>query len=283
MSLRNSRGDSGSNDIIIRVLVDLLVSSKELIYKIFVKILLPFRVAMRFEVRREIGNLEKKLDMLRAEFSKIERRLRSQDLAVAVQEVARFDSAEYIIDHMVKARAFETQFSLMEFALGLIVVQDDSVILEFGVYEGNSINHISSLVNCEVFGFDCFSGLPEAWRTGFDTGKFALESLPKVNDNVTLVEGFFAETLPDFVKNFSGSVSLIHVDCDLYSSTVDIFKNLASLIKPGVVVVFDEYFNYPGWRQGEHKAFLEFVSQSGLKYEYMAYNSKHEQVVVRIH
>ena len=44
--------------------------------------------------------------------------------------------------------------------------------LEFGVATGNTINYISKFTNDKVYGFDCFDGLPEFWREGFDKGFF---------------------------------------------------------------------------------------------------------------
>jgi hypothetical protein len=29
----------------------------------------------------------------------------------------------------------------------------------------------------------------------------------------------------------------------------------------GTVIVFDEYFNYPAWKDGEYKAFTEFLAE----------------------
>ncbi len=48
------------------------------------------------------------------------------------------------------------------------------------------------------------------------------------------------------------------------------------------MLVFDEYFNYPGWQQHEHKAFHEFLQKYDLKCEYIAYHSKYEQVAAII-
>lgn len=48
------------------------------------------------------------------------------------------------------------------------------------------------------------------------------------------------------------------------------------------MIVFDEYFNYSGWREGEFKAFQEFVARENLEFEYLNYNRKAEQVSVRI-
>jgi hypothetical protein len=53
-------------------------------------------------------------------------------------------------------------------------------------------------------------------------------------------------------------------------------------VVPGSVIVFDEYFDYPGWEQHEFRAFAEFVARARLTYEYLAYNRLHEQVAVRI-
>jgi hypothetical protein len=48
------------------------------------------------------------------------------------------------------------------------------------------------------------------------------------------------------------------------------------------VIVFDGYFNYPGWREGEFKAFQEFIAREDLEFEYLNYNRKGEQVSVKI-
>jgi hypothetical protein len=48
------------------------------------------------------------------------------------------------------------------------------------------------------------------------------------------------------------------------------------------VIVFDEFFNYPGWKQHEFKAFMEFVENSDRKFNYIGYVYKHSQVAVKI-
>jgi hypothetical protein len=54
------------------------------------------------------------------------------------------------------------------------------------------------------------------------------------------------------------------------------------MIGPGTVIVFDEYLNYPGWQEGEHKAFMEFIAETKLQFAYVAYIRTAMQVVVRI-
>ena len=52
-------------------------------------------------------------------------------------------------------------------------------------------------------------------------------NLPPVRGNVRLTKGFFENTLPGFVAQHPGAkIALLHIDCDLYSSTVTILKNV---------------------------------------------------------
>jgi Macrocin-O-methyltransferase (TylF) len=79
-----------------------------------------------------------------------------------------------------------------------------------------------------------------------------------------------------------GPVSLLNVDCDLYSSTRTILRYLGHKIVPGTIILFDEYLNYPGWWQHEFKAFQEYIAWSGQTYEYISIIGVHQQAGVRI-
>jgi hypothetical protein len=57
---------------------------------------------------------------------------------------------------------------------------------------------------------------------------------------------------------------------------------LADNIVSGTVIVFDEFYNYPGFEEHEFKAFQEFLDWSGKKPVYLAYNQYFEQAVVQI-
>jgi hypothetical protein len=75
----------------------------------------------------------------------------------------------------------------------------NGLIMEFGVYKGESINFIADLLpNRQIYGFDSFEGLPETWRYNFYKGTFKLNNLPEVRKNVVLVKGLFEDTLPKF-------------------------------------------------------------------------------------
>jgi hypothetical protein len=75
-------------------------------------------------------------------------------------------------------------------------------------------------------------------------------------------------------------IAFMHADCDLYSATACIFKELRHLIQEGTVIVFDELIHYPGYEQHEWKALSEFLQDRKLDVEYLARYG--EQVVVRI-
>src|SRR5919107_6018636 len=103
------------------------------------------------------------------------------------------------------------------FDRALALVPRDGLVCEFGVFEGASTNYLARrLPGRRLFGFDSFRGLPEAWRPDFGAGAFSTGGrLPRVESNVTLVEGWFEDTLPPFVAGHSGPVALLHIDCDL--------------------------------------------------------------------
>lgn len=207
---------------------------------------------------------------------------RHNEIDVRLQQRATDETCRYVEEHMMNIMACDTVFKVLDVALHHVALQD-GLYLEFGVFKGTTINYISSKVNGDVHGFDSFQGLPEFWRDGFDKGFFDTDqALPRVNKNVVLHKGWFNDTLPPFIASNPGPVAFLHVDCDLYSSTVTIFDGLLDRIVPGTVIAFDEYFNYPGWKQGEFKAFQELVGRKGLGYEYLTYNKKHEQVVIKM-
>ena len=46
------------------------------------------------------------------------------------------------------------------------------------------------------------------------------------------------------------------------------------------MIVFDEYFNYPGWERHEFRAWQEFVADKQVAYAYLGY--ARQQVALRI-
>lgn len=170
----------------------------------------------------------------------------------------------------------------------------DGLWAEFGVFNGRTINKISKYTKNKIFGFDTFTGLPESWdisdskviEKGFYSYKdFAKtkesgHNLPKVNENVVLVQGLFSETVKKTIGN--NKISFMHIDCDTYNSTVDIFESLTDNISDGCIIVFDEFINYPNYHKHEYLAFHEWVKKNEVEYEYIGINGKFHDVVDEI-
>jgi hypothetical protein len=165
--------------------------------------------------------------------------------------------------------------------------------LEFGVFSGRTINYISRFTNDTVFGFDSFEGLPEKWRDGFEKGAFHVNgSLPIVNRNVSLIKGWFTDTLPQFLKEQNKKISFIHMDADLYSSTIFVLENVKEYLDKDCIIVFDELVNYPGFNgdTGELKALYEFITKYNVNYSWIGMNGvigmtgyDHENVAIIFH
>ena len=105
--------------------------------------------------------------------------------------------------------------------------------------------------------------------------------MPKCESNVKLYKGWFTETVPTFQTELGNKViSLLHIDSDTYKPAKYVLNALVKNLRPGSIIVFDEYYGYTGWRLHEFKAFQEFVIEHNLKYKYIAYTG--EQVAVEI-
>ncbi len=222
-------------------------------------------------VTERVGRGITKSLSLKREFGK------SFDITEVAYLRAAIDSADYYTDQLVTAQTVESDLALLAKAASM--AKPDGLWLEFGVAYGRSIRHIATLRSGPIFGFDSFEGLPERWRTGFDKGAFAC-NLPAVPANVQLIKGLFAETIPPFLASHHDNIAFLHIDCDLYSSTKTIFELFGSRLILGSVIVFDDYWNYPGWQQHGHKAFLEFAKTEKRAYFYDSFVPNEEQVCV---
>jgi predicted O-methyltransferase YrrM len=183
---------------------------------------------------------------------------------------------------MPYAVKFYDRKELLEFALTKVSMP--GIFAEFGVFQGESINFIAEKLNdgTTVFGFDSFEGLKEDWRGAYLTkGAFSLGGqLPRVRGNVELITGWFDATVPQFLGKHQGPFAFIHVDCDTYEATQTLFSTVEESVLSGTVIVFGEYFGFTGWRVGESKAWQEFVTRRGIRYEYIGFANV--RVAVRV-
>jgi Methyltransferase domain len=204
------------------------------------------------------------------------------DVLSTMHNNAVIDSANYAEKNMASAMAFEDKERMWAHVLDLCKV--DGLYIEFGVWKGESINYFGRrLKGREIYGFDSFVGLKDDWPAyGWAKGHFSLNGdVPIVEPNVTLIKGFFDETLPDFLAAHPGAISFVHIDCDTYSSTRTALDLISERLRVGSVILFDEYFGGRGWRHEEWKAWQEFVKLNNIKYEYKAFSCMQVAVQIR--
>lgn len=168
------------------------------------------------------------------------------------------------------ARLFGTSDALLRYALG--TAPFEGLTLEFGVYFGLSLGVIAECTRGLVDGFDSFQGLPEAWVAGEGAGAYSTGGrVPEVAANVRLHNGWFSDTVPPFVREHAGAVRLAHVDCDLYSSTKTVLDAIADRLKPGSIIVFDDFQGFPESERHEFRAWTELVAERHLAFEYLGF------------
>lgn len=238
-------------------------------------------------LREELAELREQIrDRLREEvdrgvdFGRAAEMRSRRDIFAAGEREAALESARLVRDVMPRAVPLPHPHETLRHALSLS--PKGGLALEFGVYTGATLGTIAEVRDDgAVYGFDSFKGLPEHWRSGFPEGAFDAEGLPEVA-GAELVVGWFGEVLPGFLADHQGSVDFLHVDCDIYSSTKKVLEMVGPRLRPGSVVLFDEYFNYPGWQHHEYLAWQEHAERTGIKFNYEAYTIDNEQVVVRI-
>ncbi|MGU3494041.1 class I SAM-dependent methyltransferase [Xanthobacteraceae bacterium A53D] len=189
-----------------------------------------------------------------------------------VWERAYQEAADFIQQHTATAMIFDRKLDLHRFAFRDL--STDGLILEFGVSTGGSINRFADMLSGlgdprPIYGFDAFSGLSEDWvgHAYPKLERFDLKGkLPTVRDNVTLVQGWVDDTLPDFLAKHEGAIAFLHVDTDTYGPARTTLELCRNRLKAGSVILFDELIGYPGWQHGEHKALLETLPEDSYDY-----------------
>ncbi|MGX7952887.1 TylF/MycF/NovP-related O-methyltransferase [Tsuneonella sp. HG249] len=157
--------------------------------------------------------------------------------------------------------------------------------LEFGVARGTSmISAMKTARNYRAFesmrfhAFDSFEGLPGS-EGDFTKGdmsygeqvftRFLLKAGVPL-ERVTINKGFFDQALePHIAAKLGinpGRAHVVHIDCDLYLSTVPVLRFLAPLLGVGSVIIFDDWFSFESepcpWNHGEQRAFREWKERA---------------------
>jgi hypothetical protein len=175
------------------------------------------------------------------------------------------------------------RFTLYEFLLKDQQLDQPVNYLEFGVAAGRSfkwwVEHNQN-ADSRFFGFDTFTGLPEDWNM-FKAGAMSTNGIvPDVNDDrAFFIKGLFQDSLPGFLKTFQdNNRKIIHLDADLYSSTLYVLTMLHPYLKKNDVLLFDE-FAVP---QHEFLAFSNFIQAYRFEYEVIGAANNYMFVAMKV-
>jgi hypothetical protein len=156
--------------------------------------------------------------------------------------------------------------------------------LEFGVWRGRSFAAACYLARkrgqgqMNFYAFDSFEGLPknsEVDATGeqaFNAGEYSCCESEFLNNirrtgadmrRVITVPGWYSESLrpenPRLVNLKEAAV--VWIDCDLYSSCVQVLDFLTNFVQYGTLICFDDWFRFKADPcAGEQRAFREWLA-----------------------
>ena len=189
-----------------------------------------------------------------------------------------------INDFYTARRDYAKRYQLYEQLVHQLQLRDKAIdYLEFGVSRGQSFRWwLSNNLHPEskFYGFDTFEGLPEDWGT-YSKGEMAA-GIPQVADQrASFIKGLFQEAVPAFISKENlrnEKLKLIHLDADLFSSTLYALTTLAPYLKKGDILLFDE-FNVPNH---EYFAFRIFSDSFYVKTKLLGAVNNYLQVALMI-
>jgi hypothetical protein len=106
------------------------------------------------------------------------------------------------------------------------------------------------------------------YKAGYDD---VYKYLDCENRDITLIRGWFSDTLKERQAQEIKEIAFARIDCDLYDGAVECLDFLKTRLVDGAVLVFDDWSWWFG--HGEARAFFEWYPSCGLKFEFLAFNS----------
>ncbi len=174
-------------------------------------------------------------------------------------------------DFFVLKRDYNKRYDLYRHVADQYDLTDTPVdYLEFGVCGGQSfewwVKHNTN-TGSKFYGFDTFEGLPEKWGVFFNKGDMYAEVPNLADTRAKFIKGLFQETLVPFLQTRpldNDRKKIIHLDADLFSSTLFSLATLYPYLKKGDILFFDE-FNVPNHEFQALRIFTEaFYVQTEL-------------------
>jgi len=159
---------------------------------------------------------------------------------------------------------------------------------EFGIFKGYAFWWAQQVAGKHVvtddtkfYGFDSFEGLPHVegvdrtdsddfykgqYRCSLTDVKAALDKAGGVDwDRTVLTKGYFNESLTDELRDQHQMkpVAIALIDCDLYSSTLDVMRFIEPMVMDGSILIMDDWNCFDGDDdRGQRRAMNEFLSRN---------------------
>jgi hypothetical protein len=181
------------------------------------------------------------------------------------------------IQHYTKKTSDSDLPKYLKYCVDHSVISDELLFIEFGVFTGNTFQMIRSNLpdNIKLYGFDTFIGLPEDWMIDdknilYPKGTFALNYIPNNQINTEFIVGEVQNTIDNFLTTKTQNISLVHFDMDLYNPTFFVLEKIKDKIFNGTILIFDDFYNMPGWENHSFKALLDFINTHNINFEPLA-------------
>lgn len=153
-------------------------------------------------------------------------------------------------------------------------------LVETGSWRGGTTIFMRALLKAhgvtdrKVWVADSFEGLPvpkdqgDGWdlsevdflKVSLEQVRSNFEKFDLLDDQVEFLKGWFCDTLPSApIKE----ISILRLDGDLYSSTMDSLENLYHKVSTGGYIIVDDYHSWPACR----RAVTDFRANNGIESE----------------
>lgn len=149
--------------------------------------------------------------------------------------------------------------------------------IETGAWRGGTTIFMRALLKVygvtdrKVWVADSFEGLPapkdeedgsdlsqvDYLKVSLDQVKSYFEKFDLLDDQVGFIKGWFCDSLPNAPVE---ELSILRLDGDLYSSTMDSLQNLYHKVNKGGYVIVDDYHSWPECQ----RAITEFLEQNSI-------------------
>ena len=194
-----------------------------------------------------------------------------------LQDIADQTSAEFINEKLLESETlvFSSKQALREyFFCSEVLARHPGLVLDFGVATGDSTimlgNALLKTEDRTVVGFDAFLGIRNEWSKpdrppgSMNLGGVVPDRLAN-HEKVELRVGWVEDTLPVFLEEHPEQAGLVHLDMDVFPPTKFVLESLEPALRPGSLLVFDDYFGFIGWQKHSHRAFTESFDLSNFR------------------